>query len=1391
MKLAIASMLQLDLPSMNLDSPIKHQSFMSKENTIHGDCWTSYDVHAKDPNAIEESNNFIITKFSSPRNCTNYNVYTFNHAETETCDLPPEKPVNMASRRVFQAEKRGQDILIKSLIAHGGVNYFPWRGRSEAHYVLNNATFVLLEDKSSAFDPPTADLTKLPLIKDISYHRPTGSYSHDGGMDITQGRHVVEEDLTSKVKKMLAEAADYLDENHLEANEPDFKRGQTINRIIHTMSFMGSSSIRMLFTEIKTPQSPKMQTMKNIFLEALPHVGTQASLLVASELISLRLINTISAIKLLANLPLSVRNPTKESLAQVDSLLHVTSHHVKSAAFPNLASLVFRTFRNTPDPENNSDLNDYIDIFYNLVINGEYHEKVAALSSLRNIQVGKVFHLLAPLVRGEVVFNDLENEDSKTNVRLHAIWAVEKSLPSYQAAHDLLWPILADSNLPLKLRTAAYDILIRQAPTMTNILHIYWFMVYEKNEHLYNYHYTTLKGLANSVDPCSTHLRELATKIMRFTRIHTPVSYALSSSYMVDAVDEIYGHGDQFSVSYILGDRNALPEVLNIESSVMEGRRRVTLWKIQLIVTKIFLYPSLMSPFANYRPPHFISNEDVRRILQETSRAVKLKSIEVDAVVSYKGRVVFANSYKNLELMDLVSSLESLLQFEGRTLKVNQQFVSYDKMYEQHVVSEMGLPVLMESKIPEVTSIIGQVEKDNSMSPRFKGDVAYKGWRHGDYSMSIYNPLLDTWHSIRRTTATDVQLSFRSTSGFNIETETLESIFPILPMTKHSRQGMVTHAKDCTTVSEDDNGALKESCPSCEHHETVTRGIAAKRNHEVTHDMKDVGLQFSNSIFDCETGLTPIAIDKDFFRSLYKERKNVLGYDLIAELLALRQTGRNLVNSPRMGSCGVMYKLEPSAKYPTSYVKVSTKGNAERRETAQGILHILKGIKLNVRGHLEAFDATTNETSRAWHVNMDLDMNREHRVNTLGLQLTRTSPGEKNLVVCVDAQKSYPSIPDDPLRVGVTKEETYGKLTFSMTETADTECSRDQTLITIGVKGELSEEQKKKFIQESISGDCKADVDNPLYSNAENLVPRTTSCLEHAMRFTTLRKYTINVAHANVPQSISSALHAYEDKIKALFYPHLVYTSEHTDEGTMKVIVKFPMTLDNVNVSVATPHQGWDVVGAEVSEDSRIGVERNPPRLEGFGPSPDKHLWMSPLDNTRFPLTFLQKYRDNQIRLCSLRPKVVLTTDGGEIPYMVTDDWTLATGDYVMQSFAVFVKSVNNVMGVKFFSGKDVVEFSPNVNGYSLKINDEEFAVSRMINGTFVPEDDDFSWSFKLTSYGGVNTVEIQEVPIVVFHSLNSVTLMINRELRWSITGLCGNMDGTHRTKLPEAHRLP
>lgn len=103
----------------------------------------------------------------------------------------------------------------------------------------------------------------VPIIRDITFNKPMGNYALHAAEDLTHGRHIVKLDtLIPKLKKMLVEAADYLEENHLEAKEPEWKHGQTINRLQHTMSYMDLGSLEQVYNAIQDGKTPKEVTMK-------------------------------------------------------------------------------------------------------------------------------------------------------------------------------------------------------------------------------------------------------------------------------------------------------------------------------------------------------------------------------------------------------------------------------------------------------------------------------------------------------------------------------------------------------------------------------------------------------------------------------------------------------------------------------------------------------------------------------------------------------------------------------------------------------------------------------------------------------------------------------------------------------------------------------------------------------------------------------------------------------------------------------------------------------------------------------------------------------------------------------------------------------------------------
>ncbi|XP_043288151.1 uncharacterized protein [Venturia canescens] len=1386
MKMAMASMLQLDLPNLQLEKPLKPRSFIAKENTIHGDCWVTYDVHAKNQLQPNDSE-FVITKFASPKNCTAYAVSSFNHVDTERCQINKEEPVNIASRKVFEIEKQGEDIVIKKLVAHGGSNYFPWNARSEAHYILNNATFAF--DRMvpvSAINLPIVDFRNISITRDLTYRKPETNYAEGAAVDVTQGRRVIDQStLVIKLMKMLGEAADYLQENHIEMKEPDWKHGQTLNRMLLTMSYMNLKSLEQIFYSLENHNTQHDISMKNIFLTMIPQVGTQASSIFALNAVRGRKISNGEAIAMLSKLPLNIRMPSEKLLEDMDGLMNLddsTHIEVRKVAILCYSSMVYRTMKNLPNPHENDLLSKLLQIVFDKVKSDTSDEmRVVYLMAMKNMEYGKIHEILAPIVRGE-----LSLSEDPMKFRLLAIWAIEKSVEAdYPSAHNLLWPIMADLTLPVKLRIAAYEILMHQAPTMTDVLHMYWFMVYEKNEHLYNFHHTTIKGIANSVDPCKTQLRELVRKIMRFTRIHDwSRQYQLSYARSFDYKDEKYDHAQKLHTDVILNEVTGTPEVIKIQHIITEARRPVSHFDVRVHVQGCDELLSMMK-YGSFYYGNGIMDSNVLDILRKVSEGVRPSKspISIDLIVTYRGRVMVANHYNERSMKKLWEEVIQLMQRLNPATEsvtaVNRQQVNYERLYEKQVTCEMGLPVVFENRVPVLTSLkINLESKLVDQSVRMAFSVDAKIWRHGDYSMSVYNPFANVWHSVRRTTEFDLSLPIHGTIIYSHEKNTIKLTLPRQPATSSSIAGILNHAKDCVTVNEDDENTLNEFCPTCHPTENVSPNSPVKKKFQSNFDSIDTGLHYSMAIFNCENGLSPVTLKEDWYRAFTSQRKNSWNDWLAHSLMASHQAMKNMIISPRMGTCGSLIKIEPSVVHSTSYVNISLRASYEDVDHKLSTYHELPSEKYSLSGKIDVVAAATNKVARSWDLNMNGDFNQGHSNNRIKLSLTRRTADEPNYKICIEGVKSYTEMPADPLQLGSTEENTVSKLSIIAGPTDTEECTRDDILIRMFIRGSLSQEQRDKYIHESSKSACSNDIKNPLYRSPKNLIPKTLNCINEAILYTTLRNYDFVVTQQKVPPLLTSTLQYLEDLVRTYLVPNLEYAEQKSSSRELTGKITYPLEKEEVNIELATPdHRSYDFVDVKLENE----------RFNGFGPI-FQSLWNHRLDNTRFSIASLLAYTEKKLKFCSVYPKTVMTGDEKNIPFEITDEWTLVSGNQVHQNFAIFAKKIGTNMGLQIFMRNHTVEMTPDTTDQVQVFIDSQ-VVENLENGVAVPSEDGNDWILKVTKDGEHIVTNLNEIPIVAIYGINHVALAIDVELQGQVSGLCGQLNGTPAKKITKSSK--
>lgn len=110
---------------------------------------------------------------------------------------------------------------------------------------------------------PEVDFRNLPIIYDVTYENLRKKYAENAAEDVTQGRHVVNPEITAcKLMNILSEAARYIDENHLEINATDWKHGQTLNRILHLLGYLDVRSIEHVFNAYQSASTPKDAAIK-------------------------------------------------------------------------------------------------------------------------------------------------------------------------------------------------------------------------------------------------------------------------------------------------------------------------------------------------------------------------------------------------------------------------------------------------------------------------------------------------------------------------------------------------------------------------------------------------------------------------------------------------------------------------------------------------------------------------------------------------------------------------------------------------------------------------------------------------------------------------------------------------------------------------------------------------------------------------------------------------------------------------------------------------------------------------------------------------------------------------------------------------------------------------
>ncbi|XP_054003278.1 uncharacterized protein LOC128889579 [Hylaeus anthracinus] len=1354
-KRSIASMLQLDMRQIFKQHPINRDSFISRERTIHGLCNVAYDV---DQSPLIPPRRLVVTKRHDPMTCSDFSYQTFNNIEHQNCHIIEESPVTTTNSRVFEIENYGHHILIKKLIGHGDIKYSPWQARAEGHYTLTNQTMIFegLEEPFGSSDRMMR-FAVVPVDPRITYAIPERYYAATGDMDVTQGRHTVRLPIViNEMKDLLQEAAHYLKEEHMSQGEPRWKHGQTINRILYLMRFMNLESMEEVFNGLKNPSNVNDEKMKNIYLGIVPNSGTTAACLFIRNVIQQKKVSPLTAAMLLTKLPSNVKVASETLLQEMEVFLEplvgpLNSPEVTKASILCFSTLMRKAYKDgTITPHRRLYMEKLMD---GLKTHPSLEMKIVYLMGLKNTGLLEVLYLLEPIIRGEV-----EIDPNPSMIRAYAMWAIKDvSVKEITRSENLLWPILSNNRLPMPLRVGAYEVLMHIMLHKGSMMQMHWFMIHEKDEHLYNYHIETIKGLASSTDPCLLPIQEMARKILQFTR-NRNIRGSLSTKFHIDSHDHKYGHSEAVKMSLLMDPTFGLPYVgsMNLYSTI--GRKPASRLGVHWYAEGVpFIIQAIQDEFFGSAATE-ITKQNLKRLMEDVDRNEKFpKPGSLYVILTGANDNVVAVLHQNiLDFKQLLSKLNWWKQLiADHDKQVNAQHIFYEDNYEMHVATDFGVPAVLATKTPVLDSVRLNVvhsteEKVVNMQVKFR----YQEWKHGEYFMSVYNPLVNAWHAVRRTGTRDIVVPLSMAISFDAATQNVVFSVSRQPKTEYSTMGLLTHAKNFVSVMDDASEALSTSCPQCSHIETVTGGISNKV-HQLDVHVRDNALRYYMGIYNCEGHVTPLPIAEWF---------NVLSVDHTAPmslkkytqiLLRLRQKITNDMISSQSASCSNLMKVEPSAVYPAEQVDYSFK--IQIKDTPSAKMSALEARKIDIRGTINV-KGESNISKLHWDGNVDIQLSAGHTSNRLKAMFTRIIPKEMNHKVCIDGHVEYPEFDSDPFNHTVTKKETTGKLTVVMGKTTDNKCVRDEMDVSITMKGEQSDEQKHEHpANDELGQACQNHINNELLQTEKSHVPKTFECVKKAVLDTTLRRYTVNMALKKVPQYVSMQASTIEKFVHGIFFAHSNFTSELVSPGNVKVLLNYSTWTPMVDVGVITPINGYQLLQLP------------------FG---DK-VWNMLMQNVQFPVHSLVDYVQDRNRMCTAYPKVVNTYDNNIVPKNISEDcWTVLSAVRHTREH-IYVVALQKVMDTKLGMYLELNEHSlkilPNGTNLSVVVNGKD--VSDYANGFVVPSDQMESYAIKLSSNYDHLIIQSTWTPITILYTPNSVTVVANTKLRGHTFGLCGAMN--------------
>ncbi|XP_033607997.1 uncharacterized protein LOC111866074 isoform X3 [Cryptotermes secundus] len=781
MKRGLASLLQLDLSHMHTPA------FVSTESSQYGCCKVEYSVH-------NQSNGTVaVQKFVDFPSCEDFPVQSFGNVQRMLCPSGvPQETVSSGSTRAYVLEPLGPGghLLIHSVQADGLTHL----QQSNSYFLQSWITLHL----------QWQDKMVMPLTMKGGGER-VGLTHQLPGADVSQGRSPPsQKNLLTTVIEILGELADGLDEQHLELNLEKLHEEHVVHAL-YLLSMLEQASLWKLYLELEVGTSYRHETLRNLFLEMLPLVGSHDSIMLVRDLVMTGTVKNDTSIQLLSSIPFSVRQPSEELLTDLEVLLSLPEDTLENqAAVLSFATLVHKVCSAKCAPET---LDKYVGQYMDLFTGSRDHARqMLYLEALSNFELQRVAQFLAPIISGD---------DTKysRHIRILAMWtSVGHATLQPDQAHYLYWPLLTNSSEHLEVRVAALTVLILSKPISTHLYNVMLFMMHERDPHLKHFWYTTLHSLVHTRHPCYRHLGEEAKKLVQF--IPEPeVHHWATGNYMLDYTDPDYRFGFLAHLIMVANPRTGLPNVFY--QDVGSHTKDFSYNQFSIYIRLDGVEDTIKRQLLQARSFNFT---ELVTLLHQLEVPIKpSEPVHVELLVRAQNKAVVVHYANQSTLNSFFKVLRNVQLLAIGGIHLNAQNVIMPFLVEEMRVTDLGTNAFLQTSAGGLMS----VRANFTASQMLSSDLELRSMINSQTSFIQYNPVLNMWHGVQRSLNIQMNVPFSLRVSSNATEQSIKFSFQQTP---GEEVGLVTHIHTAVFVKGVAVATkLKSHCATCPAHMSVTR----------------------------------------------------------------------------------------------------------------------------------------------------------------------------------------------------------------------------------------------------------------------------------------------------------------------------------------------------------------------------------------------------------------------------------------------------------------------------------------------------------------------------------------------------------------------------------------